>query len=99
MGPISSITRFVRQETAGSTPCIHGGRIAESGRDGVLDFSANLNPEGVPEVATSAKSAELIDEELKRYPDNRYLRLRGAFADFVEKYRHSGTPTHTQKRQ
>ena len=97
MGPISSITRFVRQETAGSTPCIHGGRIAESGRDGVLDFSANLNPEGVPEVATSAKSAELIDEELKRYPDNRYLRLRGAFADFVEKYRHSGTPTHTQK--
>ncbi len=96
MGPISSITRFVRQEPAGSTPCIHGGRIAESGRDGVLDFSANLNPEGTPEVETTAKSAETIEEELKRYPDNRYLRLRGAFADFVEKYRHSGTQKHSK---
>ncbi|MCK4458426.1 MAG: histidinol-phosphate aminotransferase family protein [Methanosarcinales archaeon] len=97
MGSISSITRFVRQETAGSTPCIHGGRIAESGREGVLDFSANLNPRGIPEVETAAKSAEMLDEEIKRYPDNRYLRLRGAFAGFVEKYRYSGSPKHTQK--
>ncbi|RZN39853.1 MAG: histidinol-phosphate aminotransferase family protein [Methanosarcinales archaeon] len=97
MGPISAITRFVRQETAGSTPCTHGGRIAESGREDALDFSANLNPEGIPEVKTSARSAETIEEKLKHYPDNRYLRLRGAFANFVENYRHSGTPEHTQK--
>ena len=97
MSSISSITRFVRQETAGSTPCMHGGRIAESGREGVLDFSANLNPGGIPEVETAAKSAEMIEEEIKRYPDNRYLRLRGAFADFIEKYRYSGSPKHTQK--
>ena len=97
MGQISAITRFVRQETAGSTPCTHGGRIAESGHEDALDFSANLNPEGIPEVKTLARSAETIEEKLKHYPDNRYLRLRGAFANFVENYRHSGTPEHTQK--
>jgi threonine-phosphate decarboxylase len=94
-GTIGSITRFVRQETADSTPCIHGGRIAESGCEGVLDFSANLNPMGAPEVGTAAKSAERIEEEIGRYPDNRYLRLRGTFADFVERY--SNFPKRTKK--
>ena len=95
MGTIGSITRFVRQETADITPCIHGGRIAESGCEGVLDFSANLNPMGAPEVGTAAKIDERIEEEIGRYPDNRYLRLRGAFADFVERY--SNSPKYSKK--
>ncbi len=97
MGTIGSITRFVRQETADITPCIHGGRIAESGCEGVLDFSANLNPMGAPEVGTAAKSDERIEEEIGRYPDNRYLRLRGVFADFVERYIYPSSPKYSKK--
>ncbi|HIE31726.1 MAG TPA: aminotransferase class I/II-fold pyridoxal phosphate-dependent enzyme, partial [Methanosarcinales archaeon] len=95
MGAIGSIKRFVRRETADSTPCIHGGRTAESGCEGVLDFSANLNPMGIPEVDTSTKIAERIEEEIQHYPDNRYLRLREAFADFAERY--SSCPECTKK--
>ncbi|MCD6144799.1 MAG: histidinol-phosphate aminotransferase family protein [Methanosarcinales archaeon] len=61
------------------TPCMHGGRIVEYADRSMLDFSANLNPMGVPDIPAAVK-------EITHYPDNNYLRLRTVFADFVERY-------------
>jgi len=94
----SDISRFMRREVQNCTPCIHGGRIAEfSGRSGMghtdpIDFSANLNPLGAPDIVASRDgggdddSGGDTDTDLTHYPDNRYLRLRAASADFVERY-------------
>ncbi|MCD6207985.1 MAG: histidinol-phosphate aminotransferase family protein [Methanosarcinales archaeon] len=94
----SDISRFMRREVQNCTPCVHGGRIAEfSGRSGMghtdpIDFSANLNPLGAPDIVASRDgggdddSGGDTDTDLTHYPDNRYLRLRAASADFVERY-------------
>lgn len=73
------IARFVRQQVRNCAPCVHGGRIAEYTDRSMLDFSANLNPMGIPDIPAAVK-------EIAHYPDNRYLRLRTVFADFVERY-------------
>ena len=101
----SDISRFMRREVQNCTPCVHGGRIAEfSGRSGMghtdpIDFSANLNPLGAPDIMASRDMGGAEDRgrggdtatDLTHYPDNRYLRLRAASADFVERYSgHSG---------
>lgn len=77
-----SIEEFVRQEVRGCTPCVHGGRIAEYDSS-MLDFSANLNPMGAPDIPSMIKG-------IAHYPDNRYPGLRTVFADFVEKYSGGG---------
>ncbi|HDJ37951.1 MAG TPA: histidinol-phosphate aminotransferase family protein [Methanosarcinales archaeon] len=90
----SDISRFMRREVQNCTPCVHGGRIAEfSGRSGMghtdpIDFSANLNPLGAPDIVASrdGRGDGDTDTDLTHYPDNRYLRLRAASADFVERY-------------
>lgn len=76
------ITRFVRQEVQGCTPCAHGGRIAEyiDADQPIIDFSANLNPMGMPNVPTMIREIEGIFH----YPDNNYPELRAVSADFVE---------------
>jgi len=76
------ITRFVRQEVRGCAPCAHGGRIAEyiNADRPMIDFSANLNPMGMPDVPTAIREIEGIFH----YPDNNYLKLRAVSADFVE---------------
>lgn len=106
----SEIARFMRREVRNCTPCAHGGRIAEfSGRSGrghtdPIDFSANLNPLGAPDIIVSrgwgwrgGVDGDCNGDcncntgaDLTHYPDNRYLRLRAASADFVERY--SGSP-------
>ncbi len=96
----SNISRFMRREVQNCTPCMHGGRIVEfSGRSGMghadpIDFSANLNPLGAPDIMASQDVGGAGDgreggdtaTDLTHYPDNRYLRLRAASADFVERY-------------
>ncbi len=76
------ITRFVRQEVQGCAPCAHGGRIAEyiDADQPMIDFSANLNPMGMPDVPTTIREIEGIFH----YPDNDYPKLRAVSADFVE---------------
>ena len=76
------ITRFVRQEVRGCAPCAHGGRIAEYAHSAqpVIDFSANLNPMGMPDVPTTIREIEGIFY----YPDNNYPELRAVSADFVD---------------
>jgi len=53
-----------------------------------IDFSANLNPLGAPDIVASrdGRGDGDTDTDLTHYPDNRYLRLRAASADFVERY-------------
>ncbi|KAF5419208.1 MAG: aminotransferase [Candidatus Methanogaster sp.] len=82
MLPDIAIARFVRQEVRGCAPCAHGGRVAEYiGADQpVIDFSANLNPMGMPKVPTAIREIEGIFH----YPDNNYPGLRAVSADFVE---------------
>lgn len=76
------ITRFVRQEVGGCAPCTHGGRIAEYADAGqpMIDFSANLNPIGMPDSQTAISEIEGIFH----YPDNNYPKLRAVSAEFVE---------------
>jgi threonine-phosphate decarboxylase len=76
------VKRFVRQEVQGCAPCTHGGRIAEyvDSAQPVVDFSANLNPMGTPDVPTTIREIEGIFH----YPDNNYPKLRAVSADFVE---------------
>jgi len=52
---------------------------------------------GEHEVWTAAKIDESVEEEIRHYPDNRYLRLRGAFADFVERYTYPSSPKYSKK--
>ncbi|MEA1894453.1 MAG: histidinol-phosphate transaminase [Euryarchaeota archaeon] len=74
--------RFVRQEVQSCAPCTHGGRISEyvDSAQPVIDFSANLNPMGMPDVPTTIREIEGIFY----YPDNNYPQLRAVSADFVE---------------
>ncbi len=76
------ITRFVRQEVQGCAPCTHGGRIAEytDTYPPMIDFSANLNPMGMPDIPVAIREIEGIFH----YPDNNYPKLRAVSADFVE---------------
>ena len=80
------ITLFVRQEVQGCAPCTHGGRIAEyaDSNQPMIDFSANLNPMGMPDVPTTIREIEGIFH----YPDNNYPKLRAVSADFVEACSH-----------
>ena len=82
MLPDIDITRFVRQEVQGCAPCAHGGRIGEyaDADQPMIDFSANLNPMGMPDVPTAIREIEGIFH----YPDNNYPKLRAVSADFVE---------------
>nr|CAI64215.1 probable histidinol-phosphate aminotransferase [uncultured archaeon] len=72
----------MRQEVQGCAPCAHGGRIAEyiDADQPMIDFSANLNPMGMPDVPTTIREIEGIFH----YPDNDYPQLRAVSADFVE---------------
>jgi len=76
------ITRFVRQEVQGCAPCTHGGRVAEytDTYPPTIDFSANLNPMGMPDIPVAIREIE----EIFHYPDNNYPKLRAVSADFVE---------------
>jgi len=62
----------------------HGGDVFELGD--VVDFSANINPLGMPEPAVAALCANVRDYE--NYPDGRCRKLRAALAE-VE-----GAPMH-----
>ncbi len=75
-------TRFVRQEVQGCAPCTHGGRIVEytDTYPPMIDFSANLNPMGMPDIPVAIREIEGIFH----YPDNNYPKLRAVSADFVE---------------
>ncbi len=86
------ITQFIRQEVQGCAPCAHGGGIAEytDADQPVIDFSANLNPMGMPDVPTAIREIGGIFH----YPDNNYPGLRAVSADFVEAY--SGTNSTTR---
>jgi threonine-phosphate decarboxylase len=46
----------------------------------MIDFSANLNPMGMPDIPTTIREIEGIFH----YPDNNYPKLRSVSADFVE---------------
>lgn len=82
MLPDTDITRFVRQEVRDCAPCAHGGRVAEyiDTCQPMIDFSANLNPMGVPDIPVAVREIGGIFH----YPDNNYPGLRAASADFVE---------------
>ena len=84
MLPDIDIARFVRQEVQSCTSCAHGGRVAEyiAADRQVIDFSANLNPMGMPDIPTMVQEIEGIFH----YPDNNYPKLRAVSADFVETF-------------
>jgi len=64
------------------TDFTHGGNLralaAESGREDLIDFSANINPLGPPTYLRQTISAHVSD--LLHYPDPEYLALREAAA-------------------
>jgi threonine-phosphate decarboxylase len=70
--------------------CEHGGRVKEySTRLGlpeeeILDFSANINPLGLPKRAESVYHKAF--QTLRRYPDDSYREFRQAAAHFLEAY-------------
>lgn len=59
----------------------HGGNIYEC-ESGVVDFSANINPLGVPESFKEMLQNSL--DEFTRYPDINYTELRTAIADYIK---------------
>jgi len=46
----------------------------------MIDFSANLNPMGMPDISVAIREIK----EIFHYPDNNYPKLRAVSADFVE---------------
>ncbi|NUN66605.1 threonine-phosphate decarboxylase [Pseudanabaena biceps] len=67
---------------------IHGGNrqwaanIAKTAPENILDFSASINPLGMPQSAIAAIQSHLTD--LSHYPDPEYTLLREAIAHFHE---------------
>jgi len=65
---------------------IHGGNrqwaanIAGTAPENILDFSASINPLGIPKSAIAAIQSHLID--LSHYPDPRYTLFREAIGEF-----------------
>jgi len=73
----------IRKSFAAAAECPHGGKVREVAAltgSAPLDFSANINPLGSPQLGDLIIS-EL--EGLKHYPDNHYAEFRKAAADFV----------------
>ncbi|NYT01124.1 MAG: aminotransferase class I/II-fold pyridoxal phosphate-dependent enzyme [Methanocellales archaeon] len=72
----------VRKEVLELGQCIHGGSAPEvigtSGK--MIDFSINVNPVGHPDIREILLCAY---ENVHRYPDNQYLKFRGAAASFT----------------
>lgn len=68
--------------------CKHGGKVKEYSdklglpEDEIIDFSANMNPLGLPPGAKAAYRKAF--QTLKRYPDDRYLKFRQEVARFLE---------------
>ena len=64
---------------------LHGGNIydyqSRVERDGILDFSSNINPYGPPDWALAAAKGAL--DAVKRYPDTRQASIRSAFAAWL----------------
>jgi threonine-phosphate decarboxylase len=63
----------------------HGEAVARSlgiPVEGLLDFSQNINPLGVPQVALEAARRALYAES-GHYPDLEYTELRGALAEYL----------------
>ncbi len=58
----------------------HGGYYGA--REGVLDFSVNLNPLGIPEPVKASARECLESSYISKYPDYRYGELRSAISDF-----------------
>jgi len=78
-----SMINRIRKSFALATECKHGGNVQEAaailGAE-PLDFSANINPLGSPQLE------KVVLEELKRighYPDNCYCEFRRAAGNFV----------------
>jgi L-threonine-O-3-phosphate decarboxylase len=65
---------------------LHGGNLvwaatlADCSPDAILDFSASINPLGLPESAIAALQNSIAD--LRAYPDPNYTRLRTALSEF-----------------
>ncbi|OIP76147.1 MAG: threonine-phosphate decarboxylase [Oscillatoriales cyanobacterium CG2_30_44_21] len=65
---------------------IHGGnrqwaaQIAGTNPESILDFSASINPLGIPKSAIAAIQSHLLD--LSHYPDPRYTQFREAIGEF-----------------
>ncbi len=74
----------VEPEVRQASGVIHGGNVLEAAeRAGIeesdlLDFSSNINPMPLPDLADAISNAL---KRLHRYPDNRYRRLRGVIAE------------------
>lgn len=59
----------------------HGGDV-HSYSKGILDFSSNINPLGVPQSFKLALASNI--EEFTKYPDINYIELRTAIAEYLE---------------
>ena len=72
---------------AGQVPA-HGGNLRLAAqryaRDGWLDFSANINPLGVPAAVRDALAVAVVDGRLAHYPDPDSLMLRAALARWAD---------------
>jgi threonine-phosphate decarboxylase len=82
----------IRKSFARSRSCHHGGKVRQAasllGAE-PLDFSANINPLGPPDLT------EVVLRELKsigHYPDNTYADFKQAAADFLGIYPQSIVP-------
>lgn len=73
----------IRKSFAAAAPCPHGGKVREvalQGSSPPIDFSANINPLGSPQLGDLIMS-EL--DGLRHYPDNHYAEFRRAAAEFA----------------
>lgn len=62
---------------------LHGGNIYKlqrEGKEGILDYSSNINPLGVPETLKKAVSENFFI--LERYPDINYVELRKSIGNY-----------------
>jgi threonine-phosphate decarboxylase len=83
---VRQVDRSFRKTVAEIQKCTHGGRFAENARQNMtelLDFSANFNPLGPPDIEAIEKIAIHAINDIEWYPDNRYLDFKRAAAVFA----------------